>query len=131
MKCAQAFTLKVSVNPKASLTDCIAGSTMQTRGGMNEEKVGMQVGEVDGPAGTAAAPRPLTASGISLIAANALPLLLVLTGQIGVFQVMFLFWVENVIVGFFNLLKMLYVGRIAGLFMGAFFVVHYGMFCLV
>ena len=54
------------------------------------------------------------------------------------FIVMALFWVENVVIGIFNLLKMLFAGARLGwagllgaIAVGAFFTVHYGLFTLV
>jgi hypothetical protein len=62
----------------------------------------------------------------------------VLLGGWSVFAVMALFWVENVVIGVFNLAKILTsgvrsgVGGVIGaLFTGAFFTVHYGMFTAV
>jgi hypothetical protein len=55
-----------------------------------------------------------------------------------VFTVMALFWFENVVVGAFNVLRMLVSGErmgitgvLAALFMAAFFTVHYGLFTAV
>lgn len=55
-----------------------------------------------------------------------------------VFAVMALFWFENVVVGAFNVLRMLVSGErmgitgiVAALFMAAFFTVHYGLFTAV
>jgi len=55
-----------------------------------------------------------------------------------VFVVMALFWFENVVIGGFNVLRMLVSGlrlgaggMIGALFMAAFFTVHYGMFTAV
>lgn len=55
-----------------------------------------------------------------------------------VLAIMLLFWLENVVVGAFNVLKMLSVGIRAGvvgllgaLSASAFFTVHYGLFCFV
>jgi len=55
-----------------------------------------------------------------------------------VFTVMALFWFENVVVGAFNVLRMLVSGErmgitgvVAALFMAAFFTLHYGLFTAV
>jgi Family of unknown function (DUF6498) len=55
-----------------------------------------------------------------------------------VFIVMALFWFENVVIGGFNVLRMLVsgirlgaVGMVGALFMAAFFTLHYGMFTAV
>jgi len=72
---------------------------------------------------------------IALILANLVPAFGVLFLHWEVFPLMFLFWSENVIVGAFNVLKMLadqpsfpviWIGK---LFIIPFFCVHYGMFC--
>lgn len=62
----------------------------------------------------------------------------VLSGGWSVFAVMALYWVENVIIGVFNVVKMLFAGALGGLaafvgtlFMVAFFCVHYGLFTAV
>jgi Family of unknown function (DUF6498) len=72
-----------------------------------------------------------------LVTANLVPLLGVLLLGWSVFAIMLLYWCENVIVGAFNVLKMLFaqprsLGTNAGkLFIIPFFIVHYGMFTLV
>lgn len=72
-----------------------------------------------------------------ILAGNAVPLAGVLFWGWDVFELMFLYWGENVIIGLFTLLMMLAAGLregvsggIAALFMGAFFTLHYGMFCM-
>lgn len=73
----------------------------------------------------------------ALIGANVLPLLGVVWLGWEVFPLMFLFWLENVIIGGFNVLRMLLAEpgpagiSIQRLFLVPFFCVHYGMFCLV
>lgn len=75
-------------------------------------------------------------TGIALLLANLFPLAGVLFWGWEVFPLMLLFWLENVVVGIFNLLRILLAGREAGpfalkLFLIPFFTVHYGMFTLV
>ncbi len=76
---------------------------------------------------------------IFLILANLLPLYGVLFWGWKVFTVMFLFWLESAIIGVYNILKMLIVIGynvffkknplyLGGLFLIAFFTVHYGGF---
>ena len=60
-----------------------------------------------------------------LVAANLLPVLGVLYWDWDVFSIMFLFWCENVVIGLFGVAKTVKVG---GLFLAAFFLVHYGGF---
>jgi len=73
---------------------------------------------------------------IVLVLANLIPLGGVLFFGWQVFPIMFLFWLENVVVGGFNILKML-LARGSGspvgvkLFLVPFFTVHYGIFTLV
>ena len=69
--------------------------------------------------------------------ANALPLGGVLFLDWEVFPLVLLFWMENVIVGFFSALKIAFAApddrhaSLAKLVMVPFFCVHYGMFCFV
>jgi hypothetical protein len=74
---------------------------------------------------------------IAMVLANLVPVFGVLVLHWEVFPLMFLFWSENVIVGAFNVLKMLtnqpaspvmWIGKI---FFIPFFCFHYGMFTLV
>jgi hypothetical protein len=89
----------------------------------------------------------------ALIAANVLPLLGVLFWGWDTFEIVALYWVENVIIGAINVLKMItcsseraaiesFNSKVASsskklpghgskLFLVPFFVVHYGLFCLV
>ncbi|RBP53620.1 DUF6498-containing protein [Arenicella xantha] len=79
-------------------------------------------------------PRHNRLSVIALLMANAVPLLGVLLYGWNVVFVLALFWIENLIVGVFNLVKMLAVvvrdRRYSELLMCAFFIVHYGFFCM-
>jgi Family of unknown function (DUF6498) len=76
-------------------------------------------------------------STILLIIANLIPVYGVLFLDWKVFSLIFLFWLENVIVGFYNVLKMLsckpengtnWLGKI---FIVPFFTIHYGIFTVV
>ena len=83
------------------------------------------------------------ASAISLLAANALPLLGVLFWGWSTFAIVLIYWAENVVIGVINVLKMLFcnasedeVGeepmpQAMKFFFVPFFTVHYGLFCLV
>jgi len=77
------------------------------------------------------APRPAE---ICLIAANMVPLAGVLLWGWRVFDVMLLFWLENVIIGFFNILKMsawiIRTKVYPAVVMVLFFTAHYGGFAL-
>ncbi len=74
-----------------------------------------------------------TFSAYALIAANAIPLLGVLFFQWDLQVVMVLYWLENVIIGVLNIVKLLLVTEpvpIGKRFKNAaFFAVHYGIFC--
>jgi len=76
-------------------------------------------------------------SAFALIAANLVPIAGVMTHHWTVFVVLLLYWSENVVVGIFNVLRMLcadpqesilWAGK---LFIIPFFIVHYGMFTFV
>jgi hypothetical protein len=81
--------------------------------------------------------RGLPPSALVLIAANLVPLLGVLGSSWTVFSVLLLYWCENVIVGAFNILRMLVASPkdvaadAAKLFLIPFFTFHYGMFTMV
>lgn len=88
-------------------------------------------------------------SAIVLLAANSLPLFGVLLFDWSVFDVVFFYWAENVIIGAINVVRILMSGgdivspddprfrghklpRVGGpakLFLAGFFTVHYGLFC--
>ena len=82
-------------------------------------------------------PLRLSPSALTLVAANLVPLAGVLFFGWSVFATLLLFWVENVIVGAFNVLRMLVAQPQVGvmwaakLFMIPFFTFHYGMFVTV
>jgi len=79
-------------------------------------------------------PSTISFSLAMLVLANLLPLGGVVFLGWSVFQVMALFWLENVIVGAFNLLRMatqMLKGQFGIIVLMAFFTVHYGMFCAV
>jgi hypothetical protein len=81
--------------------------------------------------------RRLTPSAVVLILANFIPIYGVAFLGWEVFPIVLLFWFENVVIGFYNALKMAFarptdVGRWIGkVFMIPFFSFHYGMFCFV
>jgi hypothetical protein len=90
--------------------------------------------------GTEPAPadsQDLPPSALVLIGANLMPLLGVLVLHWSVFSVMLLYWCENVIVGVFNVLRMLVAepqnvgANIFKVFLIPFFIFHYGMFTAV
>lgn len=67
----------------------------------------------------------------ALIAANLVPFFGVLVLQWDLGIILVLFWLENGIIGAFNVVKMLIVGRLHAVPLAAFFCFHYGFFMLV
>ena len=71
---------------------------------------------------------------LALIVANTIPLLGVIFLKWDIFYIVFFYWAENLAVGFYNVLKMVFVKvkhpgeNFAKLFMIPFFMVHYGGF---
>lgn len=76
----------------------------------------------------------LTIPLIALVAANTIPLFGVLFLGWGAFSVVLLYWSENLVIGFYNVLKMIFVktpgdaNPIGKFFVIPFFMVHYGGF---
>jgi hypothetical protein len=86
---------------------------------------------------TGPAPPWLTPSSAALLLANLAPLAGVVLLKWDVFPLILLFWLENLVIGGFNVLKLL-ISRspsasawVAKVFLTGFFCLHYGMFCLV
>lgn len=77
----------------------------------------------------------MSVSGLVLIAANLVPLIGVVFYAWDPKLVLALFWIENLIIGAFNLLKMFSSIALRAsykeLFVPLFFVIHYGLFCTV
>jgi hypothetical protein len=76
---------------------------------------------------------PFLPSLAALLAANLIPLAGVLFLGWSVFEIMMLFWLENVVIGLFNVLRMAFrllrLGDWSALFTIPFFTIHYGAFC--
>ncbi len=68
-------------------------------------------------------------SAIALILANLVPLAGVLLFGWRVFDVLMLYWVENVIIGVVNLMRMAVCSDGKKWFLMLFFAAHYGLFC--
>ena len=74
---------------------------------------------------------------IALLAANTLPLIGVLFFGWDAFAIVLLYWTENIVIGFYNVLKMAFVkmpnpaAHLGKLFMIPFFIIHYGGFTAV
>jgi hypothetical protein len=91
-------------------------------------------------ANAAEVPAPAPRGGWPLavaIAVNLVPIVGVVFWGWSAFALIFLYWMENIVIGVRTLLSMLASALISGtagvaafLFFGAFFTVHYGLFCL-
>lgn len=68
------------------------------------------------------------ASMVSLVAANLIPLFMVLWGDWTLEQVILLFWAESAVIALYTLLKMAVVARWWAIFPGVFFLGHFGGF---
>jgi hypothetical protein len=74
---------------------------------------------------------------VTLIAANAIPVWGVLFLGWDAFYIVLLYWAENIVIGFYNVLKMAFAGvahpaaHLGKLFLIPFFIVHYGGFTAV
>jgi hypothetical protein len=68
---------------------------------------------------------------VALVLVNLLPLLGVLVFHWDVAALVVLYWSENLVLGFYTLLKMLVKSPLGGLGSGVFFLIHYGGFCAV
>lgn len=86
----------------------------------------------------------LRPSAIALVLSNLVPVFGVLALGWSVFPILMLYWMENVVIGFYNVLRMVWCtgkGNVepaielettsAKLFLIPFFCAHYGLFCLV
>jgi hypothetical protein len=70
---------------------------------------------------------------VSLIAANLIPLIGVLSGQWNLLSLMVLYWAENGVIGVYCIPKIILAGRGSGVakwILVAFFIVHYFSFWL-
>jgi len=86
------------------------------------------------PADTSVAATPLTLqspSTLALIAANLVPVAGSAFLGWDLSDVMVLYWAESAIVGFFNVCKIIVIGRWAALFAAPFFIGHFGGFMAV
>lgn len=81
--------------------------------------------------GSTPAPSLTSASALALIGANLVPLAGVLLFGWRLGEVMTLFWAENAVIGFYNILKMGVIARWGIVFVGPFFVGHYGGFMAI
>ncbi|GAB5415083.1 MAG: hypothetical protein Cons2KO_26860 [Congregibacter sp.] len=73
----------------------------------------------------------LRSSAAILVIGNLIPLLGVLFFDWDIAALIILYWSENLIVGAYNIIKMLTVGGWIGIFPSLFFLIHYGGFCAV
>ena len=86
-----------------------------------------------GPAPVAARPTAgwLTPTTLALVIANLVPVAGAVFLGWRLSDVMVLYWAESAVVGFWNLVKILVIGRWLGLFAGMFFLGHFGGFMAV
>ncbi|NIP39187.1 MAG: hypothetical protein GWO07_14580 [Candidatus Dadabacteria bacterium] len=76
-----------------------------------------------------------TTSGLVLILSNLIPIYGVFYQNWDAFWIVLLYWSENLIIGFYNVLRMVFVKvkspaeNLGKLFMIPFFIFHYGAFC--
>lgn len=68
---------------------------------------------------------------LALLAANSVPLLGVLFLDFSLFQILFLYWFESAIVGFYYVLKVFKSNALIAIFYTPFFILHYGIFMVV
>lgn len=68
-------------------------------------------------------------TGLLLVLVNLLPLGGVFFWDWDVGNIVMLYWAENLIIGFWVLVKILLAAPLGGLFLAAFFLIHYGGFC--
>lgn len=84
---------------------------------------------------TASETRSVKSSAVFLIIANLVPLVGAIFFGWDVLDIVLIYWVENLIVGAFSILRILNVRSETGakgkFFMAGFFTIHYGIFCLV
>jgi hypothetical protein len=66
---------------------------------------------------------------VALIAANLLPLIGVLAFDWDAAGLLILYWMENLVVGAYTLVRMIRASRMRGVLTGLFFLLHYGAFC--
>ncbi len=70
-----------------------------------------------------------TISLVALIIANLVPLFGVLRLDWDVGSIVVLYWAENLVIGFYTVIKLLQAAGVKGLFLVLFFIIHYGGFC--
>lgn len=68
---------------------------------------------------------------ILLVLANLIPLVGVLAWDWDVTGILVLYWSENLVIGFFAIVKMVHREPLSGWFSAAFFLVHFGGFCAI
>ena len=68
---------------------------------------------------------------LALVLANLIPLSGVLLLNWDVGAIVVLYWAENLVIGFYTIIKLLLAAGLTGLFHSLFFLIHYGGFCAV
>ncbi len=67
---------------------------------------------------------------LSLVAANVLPVIGVLFFDWSLLEILFLYWFESGVIGFYNVFKLIKVSGIIAIFLVPFFMIHYGGFMI-
>ncbi len=75
--------------------------------------------------------KPISLSVVALVVSNLIPVLGVLFYDWSIFSVLYLYWAESLVIGGYNIIKMIHVGKWRALLLVPFFLVHYGMFMYV
>ena len=121
-------TSGLSIRRGEATTDELAGKWEP------ETVLAEQTGSLSGPARDAGATEPLSLgspSTLALIFANLAPLAgaVFLDWDLG--YVMVLYWAESAVIGFFNICKIIVIGRWSALFAAPFFAGHFGGFMAI
>jgi len=74
-------------------------------------------------------PGPLTLPGKALILANLIPLFGVLFLGWDAGALLLIYWLENIVIGFYTLIRMFYACGVKAIGIAIFFMIHYSAFC--
>lgn len=72
----------------------------------------------------------LSPSVISLIIVNLIPIIGVLYFDWSLIQILILYWAESGVIGFYNIFKIIFIGKFSSIVFVPFFIIHYGLFML-
>jgi|GEM_PF-218785 len=125
---AEQFASRINVLAVAQSPGIALAESRQHTAGSEESVTGLATQPDRPPIGRLENPGLQATSTRVLVLANLIPLLGVLLDGWSVGDIMLLFWAESAIIGFFNLLKMWVIGRWSIVFLGPFFLGHFGGF---